>query len=203
MISRTTTRATAFSAIRCWDSCMYSDFTKMAARQPQNDASSQRFRQRFMHKLVYFPDEQRRHVFGCVGCGRCLAKCPISHEYRQGHQGVWEEVQLKCMHEHETFDPAVSASSRISVRTRRTSRHSASSAWTARSSLSISPASAPCSPSPAWARRMFSITSSPHERRISWNFRIKKCGCLTAWLHSHGGGPADHRPRPVRQRLPG
>ena len=36
----------------------------------------ERFRQRFMHKLVYFP-ENNGGEFGCVGCGRCLASCPI------------------------------------------------------------------------------------------------------------------------------
>jgi heterodisulfide reductase subunit C len=29
-----------------------------------------------MHKLVYFPE--RYGMFSCVGCGRCLARCPIS-----------------------------------------------------------------------------------------------------------------------------
>lgn len=61
---------------RCWDSCMYSDFTLMAhgnSRQTQKE----RFRQRFMHKLVYYPDNNDG-MFSCVGCGRCLAKCPIS-----------------------------------------------------------------------------------------------------------------------------
>ena len=29
-----------------------------------------------MHKLVYFPDNNDGQ-FGCVGCGRCLQKCPI------------------------------------------------------------------------------------------------------------------------------
>ena len=60
---------------RCWDSCMYSDFTKMSAGQPR-PTQLERFRQRFMHKLVYFPDNNDG-CFGCVGCGRCLAKCPI------------------------------------------------------------------------------------------------------------------------------
>ena len=60
---------------RCWDSCMYSDFTKMSAGQPR-PTQLERFRQRFMHKLVYFPDNNEG-LFGCVGCGRCLAKCPI------------------------------------------------------------------------------------------------------------------------------
>ena len=61
---------------RCWDSCMYSEFTKMAHG---NNRISQleRFRQRFMHKLVYYP-ANNDGLFSCVGCGRCLAKCPIS-----------------------------------------------------------------------------------------------------------------------------
>ncbi len=61
---------------RCWDSCMYSDFTQMAAAQPRL-TQLERFRQRFMHKLVYYP-ANNNGIFGCVGCGRCLIKCPIS-----------------------------------------------------------------------------------------------------------------------------
>jgi sulfhydrogenase subunit beta (sulfur reductase) len=61
---------------RCWDSCMYSDFTKMAHGNPRL-TQLERFRQRFMHKLVYFP-ENNEGQYGCVGCGRCLSKCPIS-----------------------------------------------------------------------------------------------------------------------------
>ncbi len=60
---------------RCWDSCMYSDFTKMSAGQPRL-TQLERFRQRFMHKLVYYP-ENNDGLFSCVGCGRCVAKCPI------------------------------------------------------------------------------------------------------------------------------
>ena len=61
---------------RCWDSCMYSDFTKMAHGNSRL-SQVERFRQRFMHKLVYFPANNNGE-FGCVGCGRCLSKCPIS-----------------------------------------------------------------------------------------------------------------------------
>lgn len=60
---------------RCWDSCMYSDFTKMSAGQPRL-TQLERFRQRFMHKLVYFPTNNDG-MFSCVGCGRCINKCPI------------------------------------------------------------------------------------------------------------------------------
>ena len=61
---------------RCWDSCMYSDFTKMAHGNNRL-TQKERFRQRFMHKLVYYP-ENNDGLFSCVGCGRCLARCPIS-----------------------------------------------------------------------------------------------------------------------------
>jgi len=61
---------------RCWDSCMYSDFTKMAHGNPRL-TQTERFRQRFMHKLVYYPSNNDG-MYSCVGCGRCLAKCPIN-----------------------------------------------------------------------------------------------------------------------------
>ena len=59
---------------RCWDSCMYSDFTMMAHGNNRN-SQMQRFRQRFMHKLAYFP-ANNDGMFSCVGCGRCVEKCP-------------------------------------------------------------------------------------------------------------------------------
>ena len=61
---------------RCWDSCMYSDFTMMAHGNNRT-SQMQRFRQRFMHKLVYFP-ANNDGIYSCVGCGRCLEKCPSS-----------------------------------------------------------------------------------------------------------------------------
>ena len=61
---------------RCWDSCMYSDFTLMAHGNPRK-SQLERFRQRFMHKLVYYP-ANNDGMYSCVGCGRCVAKCPIS-----------------------------------------------------------------------------------------------------------------------------
>ncbi len=61
---------------RCWDSCMYADFTRMAHGNSRN-FQLQRFRQRFMHKLVYYPSNNEG-IYSCVGCGRCVKKCPIS-----------------------------------------------------------------------------------------------------------------------------
>ncbi|HIY55511.1 MAG TPA: 4Fe-4S dicluster domain-containing protein [Candidatus Dorea merdavium] len=61
---------------RCWDSCMYSDFTMMAHGNNRT-TQKERFRQRFMHKLVYFP-ANNEGMYSCVGCGRCVEKCPAS-----------------------------------------------------------------------------------------------------------------------------
>lgn len=68
------TAGNSVSRYRCWDSCMYSDFTLMAHGNIRN-TQKERFRQRFMHKLVYFP-ENNDGMFSCVGCGRCVNKCP-------------------------------------------------------------------------------------------------------------------------------
>lgn len=59
---------------RCWDSCMYSDFTQMSHGNNRT-TQMQRYRQRFMHKLVYYP-ANNDGLFSCVGCGRCVNKCP-------------------------------------------------------------------------------------------------------------------------------
>ncbi|MGI6160541.1 MAG: 4Fe-4S dicluster domain-containing protein [Christensenellales bacterium] len=61
---------------RCWDSCMYSDFTMMAHGNPRK-TQLERFRQRFMHKLVYYPENHDGNYM-CVGCGRCVSRCPVS-----------------------------------------------------------------------------------------------------------------------------
>ena len=61
---------------RCWDSCMYSDFTMMAHGNNRT-SQMQRFRQRFMHKLVDYP-ANNNGMYSCVGCGRCVEKCPAS-----------------------------------------------------------------------------------------------------------------------------
>ena len=62
--------------IRCWDSCMYNDFTQMAAENPRH-TQKERSRQRFMHKLVYYPMAHEGMSL-CMGCGRCVESCPVN-----------------------------------------------------------------------------------------------------------------------------
>ena len=71
--------------VRCWDSCMYSDFTQMAAANPRL-SQVERSRQRFMYKLMYYP-MAHEGLFSCVGCGRCLESCPV-------HMNVVKVVNL-------------------------------------------------------------------------------------------------------------
>ena len=62
--------------VRCWDSCMYNDFTQMAAENPRH-TQKERSRQRFMHKLMYYP-MAHDGMFSCVGGGRCVESCPVN-----------------------------------------------------------------------------------------------------------------------------
>jgi ferredoxin len=61
---------------RCWDSCMFSAYTEMAGGHNPRADKLPRVRQRFMHKLCFF--EQRYGKPLCVGCGRCVEKCPVA-----------------------------------------------------------------------------------------------------------------------------
>ena len=61
---------------RCWDSCMFSEYTMMAGGHNPRPEKLERVRNRFMHKLNFF--ERRYGISLCVGCGRCVEKCPVA-----------------------------------------------------------------------------------------------------------------------------
>lgn len=67
--------------IRTWDSCMYSNFTLMTSGENPRPSQKERVRQRFFHKLRYF--QERYHQSLCVGCGRCIEKCPVNIDISQ------------------------------------------------------------------------------------------------------------------------
>ncbi len=68
-------RGTRGRRMRGWDSCQFEHFLLMAADHNPRPTPLERVRQRFMHKLVYFPENYGE--FQCVGCGRCVARCPV------------------------------------------------------------------------------------------------------------------------------
>jgi len=74
---------------RCWDSCMFGQFTVMAGGHNPRPGRRERVRQRFMHKLCYYPE-----VYGeiaCVGCGRCLRSCPVNLDMVQAIKALGGE----------------------------------------------------------------------------------------------------------------
>jgi sulfhydrogenase subunit beta (sulfur reductase) len=68
--------------LRNWDSCMFPLFTLHGSGHNPRSQKLQRVRQRFMHKLKYFPDKYHQGV-ACVGCGRCVQQCPVNIDIRQ------------------------------------------------------------------------------------------------------------------------
>jgi len=59
---------------RCWDCCMFSDYSRMAGGHDPRPTKKERLRNRYLHKLAYFDERYGRTL--CVGCGRCISKCP-------------------------------------------------------------------------------------------------------------------------------
>ena len=67
--------------IRMWDSCMFPLFTLHGSGHNPRTQKLQRVRQRFMHKLKYYPTKYKGGV-ACVGCGRCVNFCPVNIDIR-------------------------------------------------------------------------------------------------------------------------
>lgn len=67
--------------VRTWESCESALFTRAAGGHNPRPSKGARMRQRFAHKLLYFPD-----IFGelkCTGCGRCVRDCPVNIDIRE------------------------------------------------------------------------------------------------------------------------
>ncbi|MFZ5764904.1 MAG: 4Fe-4S dicluster domain-containing protein [Thermodesulfobacteriota bacterium] len=67
--------------IRYWDSCMFPLYSLHTSGHNPRGKKMQRTRNRFLHKLKYFPD--RFGPFSCVGCGRCIQDCPVNIDIRE------------------------------------------------------------------------------------------------------------------------
>jgi len=68
--------------IRSWESCQAPGFTKISGGHDPRGEKGAKMRQRFAHKLLYFPEEFNG-LLGCTGCGRCVRFCPVNIDIRE------------------------------------------------------------------------------------------------------------------------
>jgi len=67
--------------VRSWESCQSPGFTRIAGGYNPRGTKGGRLRQRFYHKLLYFPGQFQE--IACVGCGRCVKACPVNIDIRE------------------------------------------------------------------------------------------------------------------------
>lgn len=79
--------ATCGTRCRSWDSCTFALFTRHASGHNPRATQAARFRQRVLHKFSYFPREHGRELM-CVGCGRCVALCPVGMNILEAAEAV-------------------------------------------------------------------------------------------------------------------
>lgn len=65
-----------------WDSCMFSTYSAHASGHNPRDSKDKRYRNRIMHKFSYHP--LNYDGLACVGCGRCIDRCPVNLDIREG-----------------------------------------------------------------------------------------------------------------------
>lgn len=62
--------------VRTWDTCSNPEYTLHASGHNPRPGRTQRTRNRIYHKYNYFP--KKFGQIACVGCGRCVSKCPVN-----------------------------------------------------------------------------------------------------------------------------
>ncbi len=67
--------------LRCWDSCQGASCFAIAGGHNPRPAQTQRLRQRYMHKFLYYKTREGESL--CVGCGRCVVQCPVNIDIRE------------------------------------------------------------------------------------------------------------------------
>lgn len=70
-----------YERIKRWDACQYAGFSRVAGGESPMSRRSQRLRNRYDKKFVFFPAQIKK--YGCTGCGRCIMACPGNIDIRE------------------------------------------------------------------------------------------------------------------------
>lgn len=73
---------------RTWDSCQYPYYTLHASGHNPRPSKKHRQRNRVYHKLLY--TVRNFDMTTCVGCGRCINKCPVNIDIIEVAEGAKE-----------------------------------------------------------------------------------------------------------------
>jgi ferredoxin len=87
---------TQMQRLRAWDACLAQTYRRAAGGHDPRPLKAQRLRNRFYCKFLY------AHEFGtvgCVGCGRCIATCPVNIDITEVLAAV---AQLVAQDQQET-----------------------------------------------------------------------------------------------------
>jgi len=76
---------------RTWDSCQFEYYSIHASGHNPRPAKKHRQRNRIYHKFHYMV--KNLDVLGCVGCGRCIEKCPVNIDIIEVMQGAKEAAK--------------------------------------------------------------------------------------------------------------
>jgi len=72
--------------IRCWDSCQFKNFARMAGGMNPRREKAERLKHRISHKFSY--TFSRFGKIFCTGCGRCIRHCPVNIDILEVLSGV-------------------------------------------------------------------------------------------------------------------
>jgi len=73
--------------VRSWDSCMASAYRRIAGGHNPRPQKMHRLRNRYYCKFHYCPEDFG--AVGCVGCGRCIAVCPVGVDIAEMLEDVY------------------------------------------------------------------------------------------------------------------
>ncbi len=78
--------------LRNWDACIFDGYTREASGHNPRQEKWIKTARRYEHKLKY--DYKATGMSGCVGCGRCLARCPVAIGISKFIQEITEEKRI-------------------------------------------------------------------------------------------------------------